>query len=69
MILIYLNHAHIAVIKAGREYREFNLMFKTQLGAAAGASSVAYLRPETVNLYLLILKIYYQVIGLKFRLV
>lgn len=29
--------------------REFNLMFKTQLGAMQDASSVAYLRPETAQ--------------------
>ncbi len=29
--------------------RQFNLMFKTQLGASAEASSVAYLRPETAQ--------------------
>lgn len=31
------------------EPRQFNMMFKTQLGAAANASSVAYLRPETAQ--------------------
>ena len=29
--------------------RQFNLMFKTQLGASAEAASVAYLRPETAQ--------------------
>ena len=29
--------------------RQFNLMFKTHLGAAADAASVAYLRPETAQ--------------------
>ena len=29
--------------------RQFNMMFKTQLGAAADASSIAYLRPETAQ--------------------
>ncbi len=31
------------------EPREFNLMFKTQVGALEGSSSVAYLRPETAQ--------------------
>jgi len=31
------------------DVRQFNLMFKTQVGAAADASSVAYLRPETAQ--------------------
>ncbi len=31
------------------EVRQFNLMFKTQLGATAEQSSVAYLRPETAQ--------------------
>jgi len=31
------------------DIRQFNLMFKTQVGAAADASSVAYLRPETAQ--------------------
>src|SRR5213596_4309033 len=31
------------------EARQFNLMFKTQVGAAAEESSVAYLRPETAQ--------------------
>jgi len=31
------------------EVREFNLMFKTQLGATVEQSSVAYLRPETAQ--------------------
>lgn len=31
------------------EAREFNLMFKTQVGAVEGTSSVAYLRPETAQ--------------------
>jgi glycyl-tRNA synthetase len=29
--------------------RQFNMMFKTQLGAAADATSIAYLRPETAQ--------------------
>ena len=29
--------------------RQFNLMFKTQVGAAEDAASVAYLRPETAQ--------------------
>ncbi len=35
--------------KQWTEVRQFNLMFKTQLGAASGASSDAYLRPETAQ--------------------
>ncbi|MEZ6005614.1 MAG: glycine--tRNA ligase [Planctomycetota bacterium] len=31
------------------EPREFNLMFKTQVGAMEGSSSIAYLRPETAQ--------------------
>ena len=31
------------------DVREFNMMFKTQLGASAEQSSVAYLRPETAQ--------------------
>src|SRR5438094_6384142 len=31
------------------EARQFNLMFKTQVGAAADESSIAYLRPETAQ--------------------
>lgn len=31
------------------EARQFNLMFQTQLGAAADESSIAYLRPETAQ--------------------
>lgn len=31
------------------EVRQFNLMFKTQLGAASDQSSIAYLRPETAQ--------------------
>jgi glycyl-tRNA synthetase len=31
------------------EIRQFNLMFKTNVGAASDASSVAYLRPETAQ--------------------
>ena len=31
------------------EPRDFNLMFKTQVGALEGSSSVAYLRPETAQ--------------------
>lgn len=34
---------------AWTDVRQFNLMFKTQVGAAADASSVAYLRPETAQ--------------------
>lgn len=35
--------------KAWTEVRQFNMMFKTNLGAAADQSSVAYLRPETAQ--------------------
>ena len=35
--------------KAWTDVRQFNLMFKTQVGAASDASSVAYLRPETAQ--------------------
>lgn len=35
--------------KAWTDVREFNLMFKTNLGALADESSVAYLRPETAQ--------------------
>ncbi|QQR62707.1 glycine--tRNA ligase [bacterium] len=35
--------------KGWTEVRQFNLMFKTELGAAQGSSSVAYLRPETAQ--------------------
>lgn len=35
--------------KAWTQVREFNLMFKTNLGALADESSVAYLRPETAQ--------------------
>ena len=35
--------------KAWTAIRQFNLMFKTQVGAATDASSVAYLRPETAQ--------------------
>lgn len=34
---------------AWTEVRQFNMMFKTQLGAAADNSSIAYLRPETAQ--------------------
>ena len=34
---------------AWTDIRQFNLMFKTNLGAAADASSIAYLRPETAQ--------------------
>ena len=34
---------------AWTDIRQFNLMFKTQVGAATDASSVAYLRPETAQ--------------------
>ena len=36
-------------IKDWTDIREFNMMFKTQLGAMEDASSVAYLRPETAQ--------------------
>lgn len=36
-------------IKNWTDVRTFNMMFKTQLGAAADQSSVAYLRPETAQ--------------------
>jgi len=35
--------------KAWTEVRQFNMMFKTQLGAIAEQSAVAYLRPETAQ--------------------
>ena len=35
--------------KAWTEVRQFNMMFKTQLGAIADHSAVAYLRPETAQ--------------------
>lgn len=35
--------------KAWTEARQFNMMFKTQLGAIADQSSIAYLRPETAQ--------------------
>ncbi len=35
--------------KAWTDVRQFNLMFKTQVGAASDAASVAYLRPETAQ--------------------
>lgn len=35
--------------KQWTEVRQFNLMFKTELGAMADATSVAYLRPETAQ--------------------
>ncbi len=35
--------------KQWTDVRQFNLMFQTQLGAMADASSVAYLRPETAQ--------------------
>ncbi len=35
--------------KAWTEVRQFNMMFKTQLGAIADSSAVAYLRPETAQ--------------------
>jgi len=35
--------------KAWTEVRQFNMMFKTELGAAQGSSSKAYLRPETAQ--------------------
>jgi len=35
--------------KAWTEVRQFNMMFKTQLGAIADQSAVAYLRPETAQ--------------------
>lgn len=35
--------------KSWTNVREFNLMFSTQLGAAAGSTSSAYLRPETAQ--------------------
>ena len=40
---------HVCGIKNWTEPREFNLMFKTQMGALANASSDAYLRPETAQ--------------------
>ncbi len=36
-------------LKQWTDIRDFNMMFKTQLGAAADQSSVAYLRPETAQ--------------------
>ena len=35
--------------KTWSDVREFNMMFKTELGAAASLSSTAYLRPETAQ--------------------
>lgn len=35
--------------KQWTEVRQFNLMFKTELGAAQGNTSIAYLRPETAQ--------------------
>lgn len=35
--------------KAWTDVRQFNMMFKTQLGATADNSSIAYLRPETAQ--------------------
>jgi glycyl-tRNA synthetase len=35
--------------RAWSEVRQFNMMFKTELGAAEGHGSVAYLRPETAQ--------------------
>lgn len=35
--------------KAWTEVRQFNMMFKTQLGAVADHSAIAYLRPETAQ--------------------
>ena len=37
------------VKKTWTEVRQFNMMFKTQLGAAADNASIAYLRPETAQ--------------------
>ena len=36
-------------IKKWTKSRQFNMMFKTQIGAAADHSSIAYLRPETAQ--------------------
>lgn len=36
-------------IKAWTNVRNFNMMFKTEIGAAAESSSIAYLRPETAQ--------------------
>lgn len=36
-------------VKAWTAPRQFNMMFQTQLGAAADQSSIAYLRPETAQ--------------------
>ena len=36
-------------IKTWTAVRQFNMMFQTQLGAAADQSSIAYLRPETAQ--------------------
>ena len=36
-------------IKNWTDVRQFKLMFETQLGAMAGNSSIAYLRPETAQ--------------------
>lgn len=35
--------------KSWTDVREFHLMFSTQVGAAAGSTSIAYLRPETAQ--------------------
>lgn len=36
-------------VKAWTDVRQFNLMFKTQVGATAEKASIAYLRPETAQ--------------------
>jgi glycyl-tRNA synthetase len=40
---------HCGAKNSWTEVRQFNMMFKTQLGATAEQSSVAYLRPETAQ--------------------
>lgn len=40
---------HCGAKKSWTDVRQFNMMFKTQLGATAEQSSVAYLRPETAQ--------------------
>ncbi|MCU0660222.1 MAG: glycine--tRNA ligase [Candidatus Pacebacteria bacterium] len=52
---IYLNHNILCPEKSCRAHgqwsipREFNMMFKTQVGAMEDSSSVSYLRPETAQ--------------------
>lgn len=49
----YLNEKKLACDTCGKsswgESRQFNMMFKTQVGPSGDASSIAYLRPETAG--------------------